>query len=31
MEDACKLEHDISVESFEKLKQHLREKHQQNV
>ena len=29
--DACKLEHDISVESFEKLKQHLREKHQQNV
>ena len=31
MEDACKLEHAISVESFEKLKQHLREKHQQNV
>lgn len=31
MEDACKLEHDISVESFEKLKQHLREKHQQKV
>ena len=26
-EDACKLEHDISVESFQKLKEHLREKH----
>lgn len=24
--DACKMEHDISVESFEKIKQHLREK-----
>ena len=26
-EDACKLEHDISVESFQKLKEHIREKH----
>ena len=26
-EDACKLEHDISVESFDKLKKHIREKH----
>lgn len=25
-EDACKLEHDISVESFQKLKEHIREK-----
>lgn len=30
-EDACKLEHDISIESFEKLKAHLREKHNANV
>lgn len=26
-EDACKLEHDISETSFEKLKEHIREKH----
>ena len=26
-EDACKLEHDISVESFQKLQEHIREKH----
>ena len=26
-EDACRLEHDISDESFQKLKEHLREKH----
>ncbi len=26
-EDACKLEHDISAESFQKLKEHIREKH----
>lgn len=26
-EDACKLEHDISEISFEKLKEHIREKH----
>lgn len=26
-EDACKLEHDISEASFEKLKEHIREKH----
>ena len=26
-EDACKLEHDISTQSFEKLKAHLKEKH----
>ena len=26
-EDACKLEHDISVVSFQKLKEHIREKH----
>lgn len=26
-EDACKLEHDISVESFQKLKEHIRDKH----
>lgn len=26
-EDACKLEHDISVESFAKLKEHLRKSH----
>ena len=26
MEDACKMEHDISAESFEKIKQHLIEK-----
>lgn len=28
-EDACKLEHDISIESFEALKRHLRSKHPQ--
>ncbi len=27
LEDACKLEHGISEESFEKLKQHIKEKH----
>ena len=26
-EDACKLEHDISSESFDKLKKHIKEKH----
>lgn len=26
-EDACRLEHDISAESFQKLKDHIREKH----
>lgn len=26
-EDACKLEHDISIESFERLKEHIKEKH----
>ena len=26
-EDACKMEHDISVESFTKLKEHLRQSH----
>lgn len=26
-EDACRIEHDISDESFQKLKEHLREKH----
>lgn len=26
-EDACKIEHDISIESFEKLKEHIRDKH----
>ena len=26
-EDACKLEHDISIEAFEKLKEHIRQKH----
>lgn len=26
-EDACKIEHDISKESFEKLKAHIKEKH----
>ncbi len=26
-EDACKMEHDISVESFTKLKEHLRKSH----
>ena len=30
-EDACKLEHDISSESFEKLKEHLRKKHNKNI
>lgn len=30
-EDACKIEHDISVESFEKLKEHLRQKHNKNI
>lgn len=30
-EDACKIEHDISIESFDKLKAHLREKHSKNV
>ncbi len=29
-EDACKLEHDISAESFEKLKEHIRNK-QMNI
>ncbi len=28
--DACKIEHDISAESFEKLKIHIREKHKPN-
>lgn len=28
-EDACKLEHDISVESFNKLKEHIKAKHKQ--
>ncbi len=26
-EDACKLEHDISIESFIKLKEHIRDRH----
>jgi Mn-dependent DtxR family transcriptional regulator len=30
-EDACRLEHAISAESFEKLKTHIREKHGGNV
>ena len=30
-EDACKLEHDISVESFDKLKEHLRAKHNKDI
>lgn len=30
-EDACKIEHDISVESFEKLKEHLRNKHNKEI
>lgn len=30
-EDACKLEHGISSESFEKLKEHLRKKHNKNI
>ncbi len=30
-EDACKIEHDISAESFEKLKIHIREKHGKNL
>lgn len=30
-EDACKLEHDISVESFDKLKEHLRKKHNKDI
>lgn len=30
-EDACKLEHDISVESFDKLKKHLRLKHNKDI
>lgn len=28
-EDACKLEHDISITSFEKLKEHIKKKHKQ--
>lgn len=30
-EDACRMEHAISAESFDKLKKHLREKHNQDV
>lgn len=30
-EDACKIEHDISIESFDKLKAHLRERHMKDV
>ncbi len=30
-EDACKIEHDISAQSFQKLKEHLREKHNKNI
>lgn len=30
-EDACKLEHAISSESFEKLKEHLRKKHNKKI
>lgn len=30
-EDACKIEHDISAESFEKLKEHLRNKHNKEI
>ena len=30
-EDACKIEHDISAASFQKLKEHLREKHNKNI
>ncbi len=30
-EDACKLEHNISSESFEKLKEHLRKKHNKKI
>lgn len=30
-EDACKIEHDISAVSFQKLKDHLREKHNKNI
>lgn len=30
-EDACKIEHDISAVSFQKLKEHLRDKHNKNI
>ncbi len=30
-EDACKIEHDISSESFSKLKEHLRSKHNKKI
>ncbi len=29
--DACKLEHDISIESFQKLKEHIHDKHKNGL